>query len=127
MPHPRPFGSLWAKTFGLWLLLVIGLAVVGGYLGAWVTPTILAIARDGWSGLPTIPVWNHTPQIPNWAGEPQSVPRRLVMVGYLIPIVGMMATLGTVGERVYQHVVVRLGWLTEEQVDEARRNEKQYF
>jgi hypothetical protein len=41
--------------------------------------------------------------------------------------VGGLVAFGLVGERLYQRVVVRLGWLTEEQVDEARRNEKQYF
>jgi hypothetical protein len=115
------------KTFTLWMVLVVGLGLAGSYLAAWYTPTILAVAREGWSGIDKIRVSNHTPQPPEWVGEPGTVTRGLGAIAFGISLFGGTAAFGLLGERLYQHVVVRLGWLTEDEVDEARRNEKQYF
>ena len=118
---------IWAKTFALWMLLVVGLGLLGSYLGSWFTPTILAVARDGWAELERIRVSNHAAQLPDWVGEPGTAARLLAAIAYLVSVLGGLVIFGTFGDQLYQHAVVRLGWLTEEEADEARRNEKQYF
>jgi hypothetical protein len=101
---------------------------VGGYVGSWVTPLLLTIAYEGWSGLVQIPVANHTAQLPDWVGPPRSVTRALAVIAYGLPIIAGLVVCGRFGERFYRYLVVeKLHWLTHEEVDEARRHEKQYF
>ena len=69
-----------------------------------------------------------TAQVPEWLGGPWTVGRVAGVVMYGVSVFGGLLALGRVGERLYQYVVVQsLGWLTEDEADEARRNEKQYF
>jgi len=117
-----------AKTFALSLVLVLGLGCLAGYLGFWVAPVFFAIAHDGWSGLAQVRVVNYTPQPPDWVGPHGSLTRWLTGVAYFIPVIAGLAIGGLFGERLYRYLVIeKLRWLTREQVDEARRNEKQYF
>jgi hypothetical protein len=117
------------KTFALWFLVVMGLASVGAALGSWVGPIILVVARDGWLGVSHLPL-EYLPfgNLPPWARETGKAMRALTGVAYFVPMVLCFAAFGRCGERLYQYLVVRkLHWMTQEEVDEARKREKQYF
>ena len=117
------------KTFALWFLVVMGLASLGAALGSWVGPLILAVARDGWSGVSHLPL-EYFPfgNLPLWAAETGKAMRALTGLMYFVPMVLGFAAFGRWGERLYAYLVVRkLHWMTQEEVDEARKREKQYF
>jgi len=115
------------KTFALAMVTVIGLLLLGAYIGLWVTPVLLALAHDGWSGLSQIRIANATPQLPEWVGPPYTLTRVLAGMAYFIPAIAGMVYVGQLGERLYRYLVVKLRWLTDEEVLEARKREKQYL
>jgi hypothetical protein len=89
---------------------------------------VLAVAHDGWAGLATLRIVNYTADFPDWARGAGSMTRGLALIAWAIPVIAGLVIGAVLGERLYRHLVVeKLRWMTAEEVDEARRNEKQYF
>jgi hypothetical protein len=92
------------------------------------TPAVLTLAHEGWSGLFEIRVVHATAQLPDWVGPPKSGTRALAAIANLVCIAGGMIVGARSGERLYRYLVIeKLRWLTQEEVNQARKQEKQYF
>jgi hypothetical protein len=118
------------KVFALWVFMVPGLGSLGMVVASWMFALPVAIAHDGWAGVAQIPVESAViARIPEWI-QPGPPPNAAYAIAFLCQAILMIlgaATFGRTGERLYRFVVVKLRWLTREEVDAARKREQQFF
>jgi hypothetical protein len=123
------FNGVPPKAFVLWAIVVLGSGVVGFTAGSWIVPLALAIGRDGLSGLSELRTeWGVFPRAPAWIDPVRNRGMHVAVQfsGIALAMVGLRC--GVVGERIYRYLVTKkLGWMTEEEVDAARKREKQLF
>jgi hypothetical protein len=98
-------------------------------LGSWPAPLLLAVGYDGWSGISQLST-EYLPfgNLPAWTRETGKTARAATGLLYWIPMIVGLARFARWGERLYAYLIVKkLRWMTQEEVDEARKREKQYF
>jgi hypothetical protein len=119
------------KAFVLWTLCVPGVGSLGVLLGTWPLPVILTLVRAGWTGLEHLSTDAYVfASIPPWIepGPPPNAAYFFAFLGQALPMLFGAVIFGRLGERLYRYLVVKkLHWMTQEEVDAARKREKQYF
>jgi hypothetical protein len=118
------------KAFALWVLLVPGVGSLGIVVGSWIVPLVVAIAHDGLGGVSRISREAFIfPTVPDWiSSDRSSGTYKLVAVCMLFMTIPGAAIFGVLGERLYRFLIVKkLHWMTQQEVDAARKRERQLF
>jgi hypothetical protein len=116
------------RAMVLWSIIVPGFGIGGLIVGTWVLPLGLTIAHGDPAALNEIWVERHLfARTPTWidaAGD--STLYDIVGLGTAVMAFLGAASFGVLGLRLWQYLIVRrFKWMTEEEVQEARKRQRQ--
>ena len=107
------------RAFALFIVVIPPLGCMGIVLASWVLPLVMAVGRNGFQGIESIPVeWYGFAHAPSWI-DPKAdhdVYSIVDLCGLVLAVPGAWL-FGTLGVRLWRFLVVtKLHWMTDEEV-----------